>query len=661
MPRDIPISNGSFLLAFDQDYLIRDIYFPYVGLEDHTVGHPFHFGIWVDGEFSQMGPEWQKELRYLDETLVTDVRLKHERLQIELICHDAIDFHLNVYVKEIIVKNGLNKPRDVRLFFSHDFHIYGNEIGDTAQYDPHTQALIHYKAQRYFLMNCCDSFKCGVEHFACGLKETQGLDGTWRDAEDGLLSQNAIAQGSVDSTVGITIALAPNTDTSVYYWMCAGKNYSEVVELNRVVREKTPKELIKRTVNYWKLWVNKELHPNCETLDPKILRLLKQSLLIVRSQMDNGGAVIAANDTDTFLFARDTYSYMWPRDGAFIATALIKAGYSETSRRFFNFCHQVIDPAGGFFRHKFSPDGSVGSSWHPAWRDGHQELPIQEDETALVLWSLWQHFERFHDVEFIKPLYRDLIIKAAEFMVRFRDESTKLPKPSYDLWEERHGVHTFTVATVIAGLRAAANFAEAFGENDLAIKYRKVSKEMKAAMAQYLFHKDLKRFAKMADVNPSGGYHLDMTIDASLFAIWYFDVFASDDPLVQSTMSSVYDRLWVKTSVGGLARYENDAYHQIEHSDLNRVSGNPWIICTLWWAQYLIAQSSNQDDLDKAHRMIEWVADHALVSGVLAEQVHPNTGEVLSVSPLTWSHGAFILTVLEYLQRQEMILNIAPK
>ena len=55
MPRDIPIGNGSLLITFDKDYCIRDIYFPNIGMENHTEGHPFRFGVWVDGCFSWMG------------------------------------------------------------------------------------------------------------------------------------------------------------------------------------------------------------------------------------------------------------------------------------------------------------------------------------------------------------------------------------------------------------------------------------------------------------------------------------------------------------------------------------------------------------------------------------------------------------------------------
>lgn len=521
----------------------------------------------MDGQWGAMGPEWQKALRYISDTLATEVEAKHERLRVELVCHDAVDFHENVYLKKIIVKNPLDRAREVRLFFSQDFHLSGTEVGDTAYYDPRLRALVHYKGKRYFLVNCCDHSNCGVEHFACGLKETQGFEGTWKDAEDGVLSGNAIAHGSVDSTVGISLSLPANGEAVAYYWIAAGTTCHEVAILNRVVLDKRPEKLLRRTADYWKLWVNKESGPGWASLPTKVFRLLKQSLLILRTQIDNDGAIIAANGTDTYQYARDTYSYLWPRDGAFVASALISAGYSEISRRFFNFCARIIEPE-GYFLHKFGPDGSVGSSWHPWWREGRPELPIQEDETALVLWALWRHFERFHDVEFIKPLYRDLIVRAAEFLVQFRNEDTTLPEPSYDLWEERRGVHTFTVSTVIAGLRAAANFAEAFGEADLVLKYRATADDMVQALRRHLFHRDLNRFVRGATLKPSGGYELDTTIDASLVALWYFEVSPPENPLVESTMQAVLDRLWVDTPVGGLARYENDYYHQVEHANV---------------------------------------------------------------------------------------------
>jgi len=113
-------------------------------------------------------------------------------------------------------------------------------------------------------------------------------------------------------------------------------------------------------------------------------------------------------------------------------------------------------------------------------------------------------------------------------------------------------------------------------------------------------------------------------------------------------MNAIKNRLWVKTGVGGLARYEGDKYHSAA-DDISNVPGNPWFICTLWLAQWYIAKAKNMNELKEAIPILQWAASRALPSGVLAEQVHPFTNQPLSVSPLTWSHAAFVAAVLEYL------------
>ena len=131
-------------------------------------------------------------------------------------------------------------------------------------------------------------------------------------------------------------------------------------------------------------------------------------------------------------------------------------------------------------------------------------------------------------------------------------------------------------------------------------------------------------------------------------------MFEPDDPLIVKTMEKIRQRLWVKTEVGGMARYENDYYHQVS-SDIAHVPGNPWFICTLWLAQWKIAMADKQEDLDEALELLRWVTSRTLASGVMAEQVHPHTNAPLSVSPLTWSHATYISTALEYDQKSREI------
>jgi len=648
MPRDLPIGNGTVLANFDEDYNLRDLYFPHVGMENQTGGQPIRFGVWADGVMKWIWDGWKVELKYLPDTLVTDVRCVHPKLQLELVCHDCVDFHIWVLLREVIVKDLSGRDREVRLFYNHDFHIKETDVGDTAFYDPRTSSVVHYKQNRYFLDNLCTSEKCGVDHFATGIHNLKGYEGTWRDAEDGCLSGNPIAQGSVDSCIGINMKVPANGTNKCTCWIACQQDYEGAARINAVVREKTPEALIKRTIDYWKLWVNKE-QLDFTPLPANIFELFKRSLLILRTQVDEGGAIIAATDYDVVNFARDTYSYMWPRDGALCAYSLIKAGYSDSSRKFFQFCYDVISPD-GYLLHKFNPDKTLASSWHPWLLNGRESIPIQEDETALVIWALWRHFQQFRDVEFIKPLYRRLIIKAGEFMVSFRDKDTHLPKPSYDLWEERFGVHLFTVSTVVGGLAAAANFARAFGEIENADRYDSAANEIRESIDKYMWNDNANSYCRMATPNGDGTFQQDMTVDAACCGLWVFGAMEPDSPRVQATMKTIREKLRVDTEVGGIARYQGDNYQRVTPVS-DKIPGNPWIICTLWLAQYDIAIAKSADELNGALDRLNWAVKWALPSGVMAEQLHPLTGKPISISPLAWSHAAFIMTVIEYVEK----------
>ena len=65
----------------------------------------------------------------------------------------------------------------------------------------------------------------------------------------------------------------------------------------------------------------------------------------MRSHVDNGGGIISSCDSDLLQFNRDTYSYVWPRDGAIIAMAFDMAGFPEVARMFFRFCDKNINQA----------------------------------------------------------------------------------------------------------------------------------------------------------------------------------------------------------------------------------------------------------------------------------------------------------------------------
>jgi len=658
MSRELPISNGSLLINFDADYLLRDIYFPNVGGINHTLGHPSRFGVWTEGQFSWISsPDWEKSLRYQDGTLITHVTAVNSVMGIKLTINDAVDCLENIYIRRMEVENLSEQDRQIRILISHDLHIWETRVGDTVYYDPRTSSIIQYKRTRYFLINASHSNGAGIDQYAIGIQEYGETEGTWRDAEDGILGGNPIADGNVDSTIALHLDIPAGGKTVAHYWITAGRKYGEVTALNRMIIDHSPDYYINRTASYWRAWLRKDprtklAHSDGQTmaedviLPDNIIDLYKNSLFILSAHIDNSGAIIAANDMD--IEGMDSYSYMWPRDGAMIAYALDEAGYLEPTKRFFQFCANVITSE-GYFLHKYNPDRSFGSSWLPWVSDGQIQLPIQEDETALVVWSFWHHFQKHKDIEFIRRLYEPLVTRPGDFMIRYRDEATGLPLPSYDLWEERRGIHTFTASAVCAGLTAAANFSEVCGDTARIDQFRAASEKMKTAINKHLYSEEHRRFLRKI-VPRDGDYEKDLTVDSSMYGTFAFGAYDVHDEKVKGTMQAIHEKLTVKTDVGGIARYEGDPYQKITE-DVQNVPGNPWIICKLWMAQYVIAEAETISELQKAVPMLQWVAKHALGSGMLPEQLDPYTGKSISVSPLAWSHGEFILTVHKFINK----------
>jgi GH15 family glucan-1,4-alpha-glucosidase len=213
---------------------------------------------------------------------------------------------------------------------------------------------------------------------------------------------------------------------------------------------------------------------------------------------------------------------------------------------------------------------------------------------------------------------------------------------------------TFTCAAVYGGLVAAADFAHAFGDSEHAERYAQAAREIRAGMDRHLWRPELGRFARMINVGEDGAITVDPIIDASLYGSFAFGAYAADDERVEATMKAVRDRLWIKTDVGGLARYEADYYHAVSQ-DVGNVPGNPWFICTMWLALHAVAKAKTVEELQEAVGILEWVDSRKLPSGVLAEQVHPYSNAPLSVSPLTWSHATVVDVVQSYLEKREAV------
>lgn len=633
------------LIGIDERYCIRDLFYPQVGLYNHLNGHRIGMGVWASGRFAWTeDPSWKRTLGYEPGTLTGYSTLENGVLGVRLQIEEAVCRRSNDFIRRIRVKNLTSKQQEVLLLFTHDLRIMENDVGDTAFYNPFLDGVVHYKGPCYFLFGGSTS-QGGIHEYATGIKGFAGLEGTWRDAEDGKLSMHPISQGSVDSTISLRMLLAPGKEEHALYWIVCGNKLEEITRsFHRLVHDGF-EEAMDDTTRYWAAWSEKMNRQSGDLPEP-VRKQFRQSVLIMRTQIDNQGAILAANDTDIMQTNRATYSYMWPRDGAFVSSVFDRAGYHFVPRKFFLFCQAILPQDRPMLLHKYMADGSLGASWHPWVVDGKPDAPFQEDESALTLDALWTDYRVNGDLEFLHELYESFVVPMADYIVRYRDPNTHLPMPSYDLWEERRGIHTFTTAAIVAGLRAAAEISAALG-NGRSETYREAAEETAQALLDHLYDAERGVFLRRLAPKPDGTMEPDKTIDSAVLHAMLLGAVPPDHPAGLSSAQVVENTLWVRSNIGGLARYEGDYYFRVS----DEFPGNPWIICTMWLAQYKIMLAKNGGDLARPLELIEWATRLAAPSGVFSEQVHPVSGQPLSVSPLTWSHAEYVKTVLDYVDK----------
>lgn len=650
MTRTLVLGNGNIFVGLDRFGYVREFYFPFVGLENHVSSHNQHrIGVWVDGTFSWLHEEgWETRIDCLDDTMAGVMIKSNARLDLSLHFTDVVYNEKNIFLRKVHITQQQSGAREVRLFFGQEFELYESHRGDTAYYDPSTNSVIHYKGRRVFLVNA-ESNNVPFTEYTTGIFNIYGKEGSFRDAEDGELQKNPIEHGPCDSVIGIKAVIQGKQATTVTYWLCVAESIQEAKALNGYVLKKSPEHIIKSTQDYWRAWANRYKF-DFQDLSDLHVKLFKKSLFYIRAHVDKGGAIIASGDTSMLQNGKDTYSYMWPRDAAFAALALDQTGDQAASQRFFEFCNQVMSPE-GYFMHKYLSDHSLGSSWHPWIRNGKAILPIQEDETAIILVSLKKHYETNRDLEFVEGLYNTLIKPAARFLANFRDAATGLPRPSYDLWEEKYGTHTFTAASVYGALQAASFFADILGKKDDSNIFSLAAEEIKTSIMTHLYDDQAMLFRKSITILPSGEIKNDDTIDASsAYGVFMFRVLDANDSRLEKAMATAEKTLTNSGKTGGIIRYTGDRYF-MRHEG----KSNPWIITSLWFAQYHIQKASSFAELAQAKKYLTWTVNHAGESGVLSEQLDPTTGDMLSSTPLTWSHVEYVRTVLDYIQTHKRL------
>ncbi len=636
MGRPVVLSNNQLFVGLDESGLVHDFYYPYVGLENLTTARSTQhkIGVWVDNDFKWSDDgSWDIQVDFEPEALISRITLDSKELQLSLLLQDYIDQSSNSLIRHITITNQADHERNVRLFMHQVFQISHSGRADTAIYVPDANYILDYKG-RYCLL-IAGKFDDGeqFDQFAVGNYGIEGKAGTYLDAEDGELSCNAVEHGGVDSVIRFKKSIRANASATLDYWVIAASSQYDAqnthIQFNGLNMEEHMNEVRKS----WHQWLTKT-GVSVPSFNKKEL---EKSLLIIKAHCDARGSVLASGDSSIFNYGRDYYCYCWPRDASYALWPMIRLGHFEEAKLFFDFARDTLHKD-GYLMHKYQPDRAIGSTWHPLLHGRSQELAIQEDETASVVFMMGEYYEASKDKTFVENIYHTFIVPTANFMSSFIDAQTGLPHASYDLWEEKFLTSTYTVCTVIAGLEAASKLAEVAEQPADSVKWQAAASSIRDNLNK-LYSED-KYFVKGFLLQPDGSLDYDNTVDISnLYGPYMYAGLDLNDERLVSTAEAVETRITNVTPSGGVLRYEKDYYFLTKQQYL----GNPWVVSTLWLAQYYLTTGN----IDKAKGLLDWALQRQLPSGVLSEQFDPENGSSLGVTPLVWSHAEMVNTILD--------------
>lgn len=468
------------------------------------------------------------------------------------------------------------------------------------------------------------------------------INDTNSNIHTGAISDKDYIGMSADSSICYNIGvLKPNQKKELILCMWVNENkektkIDDIEKKNEEIRKiDFAKELV-HTGKYWRKYIKEheslELKDNTE-YHKKVKKIYHRTILLypLLTNEETGG-ISASIEIDEKRTQCGRYSYCWPRDAVFITRALdILKMEKETEKFYKSFCKNTQSES-GMWEQRFYTDGRLAPCWG-----------YQIDETASVIYGVYEHYERTNNIKFLKENLK-MLEKASKFLQKYVvdiiDEKNEM-HVSYDLWEMHEGVHLYSMASIFAAFNSMLKIYEIILKDkeleanrlkqENIVKQQEILTKETVRIKEYCittFYDESKKCFKRNNQ--------DEKMDISLLgAVTPFAMFSPKEKKIVNTVEKI--DLTLRTYTGGYKRFEEDHYR----------NGNPWPIATLWRALYYIEVK----DYKKAKECLNFVIASSTKHGFLAEQVDNNTMEANWVIGLGWSHAMFMIVLEKLMNR----------
>jgi len=395
---------------------------------------------------------------------------------------------------------------------------------------------------------------------------------------------------------------------------------------------------IENTIEFWKKWIQKSTYSGLYLAEVKRSALALKLLTYAPS-----GAIIAAPTTSLPEYPGAErnwdYRYCWLRDASITTRALMSLGFDEEAHAYMSWIlhatwltHprlQVVYSVFGHARIKEETlDWLSGYKMSRPVRIGNKaDSQFQLDVYGAVLDAVFTY------ATFVKSFDRD----TKKFLIGLGNVICKIwNQPDNGIWEIRspavHHTHSKVMAWV--GLDRLVRLCTMYHWRDTPLKkFAETASSIRANVEEFGYNDQLKAYT---------GALKGKALDASslTFSLMGF-CDASSDRMV-STTEMIYNNL-TKHDLVYRYRDANDGIGGDEGS---------FGICNFWLAENL----AKSGQLEKAITVFEAILRHMSPSGLLSEEIDPESGDLLGNYPQAFTHIGLInaaLTLNEVYQQTQ--------
>lgn len=629
MPEDVAlVGNDRILGRVKSNGVLEEVFFPSKGFHRHIIRS--QFGVYLERrrEMAWLADGWTQTQEYLENTFIVETLFQHSAgLEARLL--DWTPAGHDVFIRYLEVRNLRASPQEIAIVHAEASALEENtgDFGFNCAYINRQKRVLRYRGHPFDNAreaHCCvligaspepDEFQVGRSYAEHGEEVDAFLD-----ARDGKLQGGSLCTGSPDGATSAylwRVTLPPGGSARIRVALAGGAHTREAEDRLRQAEAVSAPALLDETRRWWRGWIGRAEEKLKAIPTARLRRLARRSLLMLKLLQHEGGAIMAAPTL------HPDYRYCWPRDAAYMAWILSRFGYREEADRFFRWCAEAQN-ATGFWHQNYYTDG------RPHW------TALQMDQIGTVLWALGEHVKQYADLALATELW-PMVHAAAEAMSAAADPGTGFLSSPQDLWEECGGTFTYTNAACAAGLRACAEMAGRVGQQLSRTEYLRaadrITRSIQTAMVQ-----DGRLLAELHPHRTHGSrdeYVQDISVVGA--AVPYGLISPEWAPLRKAADGMAH--AFTSWPMGGIGRYPGDRFE----------GGNPWPLCSLWLAVYYVAAGEGA----RAMPHMEWALEQVTSLGHFPEQLHHESGQLISALPLGWAHAWYLwLVQLLYLQPQ---------